>query len=441
MREPKRLLIAVLIIAALVRSIPVLVAWDNPALLTSGDTQEFQSLAQDLGGGYLSSDGPLAVTGIRRTPGYPSFLSLVFVVNDDNRVVAVVQIILSLITLWLVYLIGQRFDERVGLIAAAIVALDVPSVIYSGFVLSDTLFTSLLVASLYCCLQSFQTRSAAWALATGLSLSLSLLTRPIGLYVVLPLMLLSVWTMVKQRDLLKLMTVFWLAFLLPLGGWLIRNQVVTGHLLFSTSESTNLLQLRAAGALAEERGVTPQEVQAELFVLVDEQLDPSLKEGVALPNTSRVQTATDPRVAADIAAVEKRVALDVIKQHPKGIVITTAKGAVKTLLAPTHGTWMPLVGREVTSQSVRSPINLLPIALEVIFTGSLLIGAAVGLVILWREGERHLVVAAILLIGYFVLASAGPEANSRFRHPIVPALALLSGFAIDRIRTPRATTD
>ena len=50
--------------------------------------------------------------------------------------------------------------------------------------------------------------------------------------------------------------------------------------------------------------------------------------------------------------------------------------------------------------------------------------AVVGLVRFWR-GNRHFFYLAFLVIVYFIVVSAGAEAYSRFRVPIIPMYAIL----------------
>jgi hypothetical protein len=66
-------------------------------------------------------------------------------------------------------------------------------------------------------------------------------------------------------------------------------------------------------------------------------------------------------------------------------------------------------------------------------------------VVLWlvrvpRRGSTAGVVAVVIVLGYFAITSAGPEASSRFRVPMTPLLALLSaaGWLSSKRRSPGA---
>src|SRR5262245_33820315 len=111
------------------------------------DEQHYAELAANLahGRGFAWDSG--ALTSLR-PPLYPFFVATVWrlIGSDSLPAVRTVQIFLALLTSVLAYVLGQRlFDRRAGLVAAAIVCF-YPSLLYSGvLLLTETLFTSLLM--------------------------------------------------------------------------------------------------------------------------------------------------------------------------------------------------------------------------------------------------------------------------------------------------------
>ncbi len=78
--------------------------------------------------------------------------------------------------------------------------------------------------------------------------------------------------------------------------------------------------------------------------------------------------------------------------------------------------------------------------LQTIFTGLLgvwYVGSGLGMRELWRDRNRQAVVVVFAFISYFCLLSAGPEANTRFRVPIMPFVAVLSGLGLARLAARR----
>jgi len=55
----------------------------------------------------------------------------------------------------------------------------------------------------------------------------------------------------------------------------------------------------------------------------------------------------------------------------------------------------------------------------------------IGCWALFRRRQWPAVMLLLTLIGYFVLLGAGAEANSRFRVPIIPFLALLAAVGLE----------
>ena len=73
--------------------------------------------------------------------------------------------------------------------------------------------------------------------------------------------------------------------------------------------------------------------------------------------------------------------------------------------------------------------------LQFLFTGLLglwYLGALMGIRELWRLKQPGPLILAGVFILYFLLISAGPEANTRFRVPIMPFVAVLAGFGFAR---------
>ena len=84
-----------------------------------------------------------------------------------------VQVLLSLLTSVFVFAIGRRvWNARVGAIGAAIAWLDPTAIYLNSTILTETLFTTLLVAFVLATVMVVQTRTWASALICGLALGL-----------------------------------------------------------------------------------------------------------------------------------------------------------------------------------------------------------------------------------------------------------------------------
>src|SRR3989338_4284082 len=85
------------------------------------DTVEYRMLAENMLGEHRFALSPQAPTEFARVPGYPAFIALILVIFHTMLVVPAIQIVLTAITVALIYLIGVRYFPRpVALFAAAL---------------------------------------------------------------------------------------------------------------------------------------------------------------------------------------------------------------------------------------------------------------------------------------------------------------------------------
>ncbi len=162
--------------------------------LITGDAEGYWELGREIAQGapYQLYDPPRRV---ERMPGYPAFVAGSIRLSDawgisPERQYFVARLLLAVVgtfNCWLVARLGRElFDKRTGNLAAAIAAIAPPLIGFSVILLSETLFATGLLLSLWsmACL----TRSAAagsglprllaWAALTGLSIALAVYVRP-----------------------------------------------------------------------------------------------------------------------------------------------------------------------------------------------------------------------------------------------------------------------
>jgi 4-amino-4-deoxy-L-arabinose transferase-like glycosyltransferase len=356
--------------------------------------------------------------GLLRTPGYPAFIRAVYSVAGPRPwVLILAQIAIGVATVWLVYLLSRRlFGRGSAPWAALALAVDPISIIFANTVQPEVLFTLLLAGGSLLWLRGMEDRSWGWGAAGAILLGFGALVRPIEAY--LPVILVPV-SLLLYRDAWKKRIVFALAVLLafsiPVGGWVAHNAQATGVPILSTVESINLLEFRAAGALASDEGISLEQAQAQLRQKLARRTAPDLND------------AERSRVAAALAA-------HTLLQHPVGAVKTWARGAALMLGGPGRDELLRHVG--ISSRTGAVSIALL--ALEFLVYVPILAGSAWGIVVLIRKQRWFQLVLVLALIVYFLIVSSGPEAYSRFRVPIAPFLALLAGCGFYAAVSPSA---
>ena len=239
-------LLAVLTLAAAVRFL-LLLLW-SPEL--SGDALDYDRLARALieGRGYVNAQGePTSF----RPPLYPAFVAAGYALSGGAvQAVRFLQATLDLGTVALTYLIGRRlFGRGQGLLAALLLSLNLGTVAATGQLLSETLFTFLLMATvavtvrwLWAMREGRVQAVVALGIGTGLLLGACTLTRGIFLLYTVPLTVVAIWTRwvgkpasdwvpsapALRKATLGAILVVPLTFVLVLAPWTLRNYRVHG---------------------------------------------------------------------------------------------------------------------------------------------------------------------------------------------------------------------
>lgn len=123
-----------------------------------------------------------------RTPGYPAFIALIYMIfGEKNLPVILIQILISLGTIAITYFIARKlWNSRVALASVALLSLDVNSFLYSQMLLTETLFTFLLVAAIAFGVWLILGKEGwkRYALLLGTFIALATLVRPVSYYLI-----------------------------------------------------------------------------------------------------------------------------------------------------------------------------------------------------------------------------------------------------------------
>jgi len=148
------------------------------------DQIEYLMLADNLKQGEgLTYDEPHR---LMRSPGYPVFLAAILAAHPGTAGIKAVQALLGAISVLLIAALARRLGgARSGVIAAFLMACYPPQVFQPGYILGETLFTALALASLLLCWRALDatrdngaTSNVVRSTAAGIGLGLSILTRP-----------------------------------------------------------------------------------------------------------------------------------------------------------------------------------------------------------------------------------------------------------------------
>jgi 4-amino-4-deoxy-L-arabinose transferase-like glycosyltransferase len=175
----RRALLAVLGAALILRAAVALSSAGLPALIE--DEQHYVALAANVHAGHGFGWSPEWPTSIR-PPLYPLFIATIWTLAGDNSpdLVRWAQIPVALAGIVLLYQIGCRwFGQRPALVAAAALAV-YPSLLFSGAtLLTEVLFTTLVLLFVRCFLVLTERTSPLVAATAGVALGVAALTRSI----------------------------------------------------------------------------------------------------------------------------------------------------------------------------------------------------------------------------------------------------------------------
>ena len=202
-----------------------------------GDDLDYIALGKSLahGGAYELEGHPTAY----RPPGYPLLLAFSFRLFGESLIpVRAAQAAADLLSCFLVFVLGRKlFSERVGLIGAGIFALFPIQILYVSIIMTETVFTTLLLLYLLIC--AGETDSWKRSIAAGIVLGAGTLVRPTILLLpaaVFAVRWMSGWTPAKNLKALGLTAG---AALLIISPWLIRNFTEFGRITLTTNSGVN----------------------------------------------------------------------------------------------------------------------------------------------------------------------------------------------------------
>ena len=196
----------------------------------SGDTEAYFAMARFLATGK----GPAILS---HPPMYPIFLMFTDVLSGGPLWITwVAQALLGALIVPMTYGLGRRIhSDLAGLCAAAWCAVDPFQITMTQVLLSETLFTALLIVGLWTLATAYERQSTALFAWAGALLSLAALTRSVllplaGYFIVMAL--LEPKTAPAYRCVRAV--AFTVAFSVPMAGWSLVVRHMTGHWLVAS---------------------------------------------------------------------------------------------------------------------------------------------------------------------------------------------------------------
>lgn len=198
------------------------------------DTNEYIALSDT-----MMTAGRFAITATSapeyaRTPGYPAFLAGVKYLFGTFAVIPFIQFVLTALTVAMIYLIGVRYFPRSVALAAAVLYMLDPIVLYAAWIpITESVYMFFLIASIWAIGLRSRVQWLPYALG-GVLLAISVYVRPIGLYAAPFIAAMALAHTASRRIALRHAAVFLVAAFVVVAPWMIRNYSLAGHFAFDS---------------------------------------------------------------------------------------------------------------------------------------------------------------------------------------------------------------
>jgi 4-amino-4-deoxy-L-arabinose transferase-like glycosyltransferase len=431
-----RMALAGLFALSLLAHVPgILVIARHPdRAFTSSDSRQYEWLARNLPvcGCFSQSEEPPYQPEVRRTPGYPIFVAAIYALAGRSPLaVVLVQSIVAGLSAILTASLGRRlWDERRGLLGGALFALAPASLLMSVAVLTEALFTTLVLLAVWLLVPANENVASGFspisAGISGLFLGLAILTRPVGL-VLIPVGLILL--LIRPPKTWPVGLAAWMIGLaLALGPWMARNQQIFGAPVISSIGGPNLLEYNVASMGSYLYGGDLRDGREWAY----QRLEDYRRAGMLGSEDS-----------SGLGRIEARAARQLILEHPLAFAWVQTRDSLNGLRPGVSFMLLLLSDRpdlydtmqRLSSGNIRAILDttlsleggLVALAVLItVFYVALYLAGVIGLARTLLRREWATAVRLMLPIAALLYAP-GAASNARFRAPVEPYLALLAG--------------
>ncbi|MCS6944599.1 MAG: glycosyltransferase family 39 protein [Sutterellaceae bacterium] len=368
------------------------------------DAGWYFSRARDLaaGNGYAEGGHPTAYWPV----GYPAFLAALFsVFNSSVLVGQLANLVLAAATFPLLYAVAKQTlqSETAARLALLLLAVYPNNIAYVALLLTETLFTFLLLLATWLLLKS---RGIIWLLAAGLTFGLATLVKSQTILLIVPVVVLAGWARWSWAPLwtgIGRSVVVLVAAAAVVAPWSWRNYLVFGEWVMV---STN-------GGMALLCGNNPS-------VVGDYWRDFSCDD----PIFDGVKFSVEDQLAADRRARAR--AFQWIRDNPGDFVGMFPKKFFRLWAPDGEAEWAYQLGSPLYDENVLA-FRTVRIANQVLYT-FVLIAAAAMLVIAAIRGAPPLVFLGAAIAAVHTAVSLVFSGQSRYHFPTMPFLIMYAAW-------------
>lgn len=451
MKSISRLLAAALLLAVVTRMafviLPETTLWTK-AVASIGDSREYVALAKNLvhHQTFSRDAAPPFRPELFRTPGYPLLLALPFAVFGSWLAwPLLLQLLLSLATIWLTWKLALELGlaPRTAALAALLVALSPNLAFLSSKLVSEALFTPLLLICLLLLNRFRLAGRVADLVAAGACSGLLVLTRPIATFFPVLIAAYLLWPRFRIRNWqlgIRNSTLLLACASVVVAPWVIRNGTKTGRYIISTASEHNIYLYDAATVLAAEKRITIPQARDSMMAEAQARFGPLDTNDEAtmwqkLAAVARPHFFRKPALAVPVWLFG--VSADFLNPISVGPLLIHAGSSPAPRSANLLQSSIGLLARgrftEAFSTAWRVRVGGAPLFILVVLALATMFNLILiwfGLASLFLRRARSLL-WLLLPILYFTFLT-GTVGDARFRAPIEPLLCLFAALALTR---------
>lgn len=384
----------------------ILFSLSSNNLLLEPDSTKYINLASNFFHNYFSSKDTVSEDSFLITPGYPLFLNILG--SLEIRQIVFIQFCILGLTQFLLYqILSKLFTDRIALLGLTLYLFESSSNLESFHILTETLFTLFFVGFVY--LFFDVNESKLMPIFAGIIVGVSILIRPVGQVLALPLFVILLVTRLRFKT-----GVCLIIAIAILSGWTFRNNAVFDVPQVSGIQSFNLMYYEGAGAASIASSQT-------LEVLQDRE------------TRKQIAVIGESPSMSDRVDYQQQRGLFLIQNNIPGFLEMHLRGVFKILLGPGSATIDKISSELKLDSSITLAYKVLSIGLSSVM--SLLSFIAIALIIRRRFKNvdyRYLYLSSSFML--MLISSSGASAYSRFRVPLVPIEIILTMYALSSLR-------
>lgn len=177
-------------------------------------------------------------------PVLPIMLAIVFAVfgSDMSGIMAfqLLQAVIGTLSVWLIYILGRNiFNNKTGMIAAAIYALEPCAIRNTGYILTETVFTFLLLLMAVAALKALENKSVINYTVLGIIWAVaSMLKSAIGLFFGV-IFIVMIFYKYKPKEIIRYSLITCSVFIVVMSPWWVRNYAQFDKFIPFTASSGN----------------------------------------------------------------------------------------------------------------------------------------------------------------------------------------------------------